>query len=552
MADIILDSDSFNGNYDESNPLVLPSQKNLKKKKKHGETPIPKILSRSKRKELQRQRNELWKELGSVYGYDAKTAATDKIAGNAKQKLTSKWRLDEVSNASQSSADTNDFSSSEEAEPDATESSALNDKIHLSECDPSVIAPEVNNSDKVGIRHVKELEIPTVPSDLDVATYVLVNRSPAIQTARLALPVVAEEVRIMEQIRENDVVLICGATGSGKTTQIPQFLYEAGYTRDGYKIGITEPRRVAAISMSQRVSVELGLNNSEVAYHIRYEKNTNGNTEIKFMTDGILLQEMKKDFQLSAYSAILIDEAHERSVYTDILLGLLSLVIRLRRKAYDKDPKNARLPLKLIIMSATLRVEDFANNRQLFPTLKAPSKEGNGSNHCLECDSDEDESVDKAKTRRPGAPPIIKVESRQYPVTCHFSRVTPEDYLKAAFRKVITIHKDSPPGGILVFLTGQREVKTLCSWLSTAFPAPKTDKTSANDTEDVPVARMSGARRRKLAKELVSAAEAKQNEGESEAKKSRTLINIDNTGDDSLSEEEATEDLSTSRFNLDK
>nr|CDS26678.1 ATP dependent RNA helicase DHX37 [Hymenolepis microstoma] len=573
MDNIILDSESFKGNYDESNPLVLPSQKKLTKIKKQSKAPLPKILSRSKRKELQRQvakkekklsRNELWKELGSVYGYDAKTASTDKlfsrnrskqrkldkIADISKQKLSNKWRVDELSNASHSSVDTDDFSSSEEVEPDRTESSSLNDKVHLLERESSSKVLEVNKMDKKDIRPVEEPEIPVVNSDLGIATYVLVNRSPAIQTARLALPVVAEEVRIMEQIKENDVVLICGATGSGKTTQIPQFLYEAGYTRDGYKIGITEPRRVAAISMSQRVSVELGLKTGEVAYHIRYEKNTDANTKIKFMTDGILLQEMKKDFQLSAYSAILIDEAHERSVYTDILLGLLSLVIRLRRKAYDKDPKNARLPLKLIIMSATMRVEDFANNRQLFPTLKAPGKDGNGSNSCLECNSDEEESVDNAKTTRPGAPPIIKIESRQYPVTCHFSRVTPQDYLKAAFRKVITIHKGSPPGGILVFLTGQREVKTLCSWLSTAFPAPKTDKTSDKITEEVPVARMSGARRRKLAKELMSAAEAKQKEG-SEAKKPRTVINIDNTDHDSLSEGEEIEMPSTSRFNLD-
>lgn len=138
-----------------------------------------------------------------------------------------------------------------------------------------------------------------------------------------------------------------------------------------------------------------------------------------------------KDLQLSSYSAIIIDEAHERSVYTDVLLGLLSLVVRLRRSAFIKDPGNARLPLKLIIMSATLQVKDFADNRQLFPSLKMKSNESTVN------PLDESDDMDgNSEFRRPGAPPVIKVESRQYPVTCHFSRITPLDYLKAAFRKV--------------------------------------------------------------------------------------------------------------------
>lgn len=129
---------------------------------------------------------------------------------------------------------------------------------------------------------------------------------------------------------------------------------------------------------------------------------------------------------MSSYSAILVDEAHERSVYTDVLLGLLSLVTRLRRRAYNESPDGARLPLKLIIMSATLRVEDFANNKRLFPTLK-----GNSGDE-TKCLNDDDES----EGQRPGAPPVLKIESRQFPVTCHFSRYTPDDYLNAAFRKV--------------------------------------------------------------------------------------------------------------------
>lgn len=127
----------------------------------------------------------------------------------------------------------------------------------------------------------------------------------------------------------------------------------------------------------------------------------------------------------------MIDEAHERSIYTDVLLGLLSLITRLRRRAFDKNSSGSCLPLKLIIMSATLRVEDFADNPQLFPAPKVLSG-GVGVNYLNEGDDDED-----SKRRRPGAPPVLKIESRQFPVTCHFSRSTPTDYLKAAFRKVI-------------------------------------------------------------------------------------------------------------------
>jgi len=111
--------------------------------------------------------------------------------------------------------------------------------------------------------------------------------------------------------------------GSGKTTQVPQFLYEAGYALNDKIIGITEPRRVAAISMSHRVAKELNLSTDIVSYQIRFEGNASSKTKIKFMTDGVLLKEMEKDFLLSKYSAICIDEAHERSLYTDILIGTL-------------------------------------------------------------------------------------------------------------------------------------------------------------------------------------------------------------------------------------
>lgn len=271
------------------------------------------------------------------------------------------------------------------------------------------------------------------------AFYVTVTRPLHIQQQRMQLPVFSEEHRIMEAIHHHDCIVLCGETGSGKTTQVPQFLYEAGFGNlksDLYPgmIGITQPRRVAAVSMSNRVGSELGdVHGKRVGYQIRFdstiknEGQENG-TAMKFMTDGVLLREMMTDFLLSKYSALIIDEAHERNVNTDILIGMLSRVVRLRR---EKDK-----PLKLIIMSATLRVSDFSENKQLFKT----------------------------------PPPILQVDARQYPVSVHFDKKTKFDYMEEAFKKTCKIHKRLPPGGILIFLTGQNEITTLVKKLRKEFP----------------------------------------------------------------------------------
>ncbi|KAI3396374.1 hypothetical protein diail_12264 [Diaporthe ilicicola] len=266
---------------------------------------------------------------------------------------------------------------------------------------------------------------------------VTVSRSTETQEARLKLPVVAEEQRIMEAIHDNDIVVLCGSTGSGKTTQIPQFLFEAGYgSRDGPTpglIGVTQPRRVAAVSMSKRVGQELGSHSDKVAYQIRFEGTVDPKTAVKFMTDGVLLREVAQDIALRKYSAIIVDEAHERSVNTDILVGMLSRVVKLRAELSQEDPTIK--PLKLIIMSATLRIEDMTQNPKLFKT----------------------------------PPPVLEVEGRQYPVTVHFSRRTQHDYVEEAFKKISRGHRKLPPGGILVFMTGQNEITELRRKLKKAF-----------------------------------------------------------------------------------
>lgn len=293
------------------------------------------------------------------------------------------------------------------------------------------------------------LELRTTGIVLERKAYsVKVERSPEVQAARMLLPVVAEEQKIMEAIFNNPCVVIWGTTGSGKTTQVPQFLYEAGFgdpkgPTPGM-IGVTQPRRVAAVSMSKRVSDELGGLPDKVSYQIRYESSVSSQTAIKFMTDGILVREIANDFALLKYSVIIIDEAHERSTNTDILIGMVSRIVDLRGDMNKEDPKVT--PLKLVIMSATLRVSDFLENTNLF---------------------------------RNGPPPLVQAEGRQFPVTVHFSRTTQRDYLEETFQKVSRGHKKLPPGGMLVFLTGQNEINALSKRLKESFVNTKASNSTS-------------------------------------------------------------------------
>ncbi|KAL2372604.1 adenosinetriphosphatase [Blastomyces gilchristii SLH14081] len=282
-----------------------------------------------------------------------------------------------------------------------------------------------------------ELQIPKGDPNRK-AFAVQVNRPEDVQASRLGLPVVGEEQKIMEAIHNNPSVVIWGATGSGKTTQLPQFLFEAGYgnpeSPNPGMIGITQPRRVAAVSMAKRVADELGQFSDQVSYQIRFDSTVSSKTAIKFMTDGVLIREIAQDFSLSKYSIIIIDEAHERSVNTDILIGMVSRIVDLRKAMHAENPSVK--PLKLVIMSATLRISDFLQNENLF---------------------------------RQGRPPLVQAEGRQYPVTIHFSRRTHSDYVEEAFRKVSKGHRKLPPGAFLVFLTGQAEIKDLAKRLKQTF-----------------------------------------------------------------------------------
>ncbi|CAK9036107.1 unnamed protein product [Durusdinium trenchii] len=303
--------------------------------------------------------------------------------------------------------------------------------------------PEMKASKKLAPKKTSQVEaMATQPLQR-----VHVERTADIEEQRTRLPAVMMEQEFVEMLLSNDVMLVCGDTGCGKSTQVPQFLYECGICNGkDFLIGVTQPRRVAAISVSQRVGQELN-ESGKVGYQVRYDRsNCTEDMRIKFMTDGILLREVQADFLCRKYTAIVIDEAHERGVNCDILIGLLSRAVHQRRKAFqeavaagrfNKDPGTARSadepppPLKLVIMSATLRLCDFTENQQLFPV----------------------------------PPPVLRIDARTFPVTVHFERRTEEDYIKAAHRSVWKIHKDLPPGSILVFVTGRQEVHRLCRML---------------------------------------------------------------------------------------
>jgi ATP-dependent RNA helicase DHX37/DHR1 len=270
----------------------------------------------------------------------------------------------------------------------------------------------------------KKRYIPTNPTVLKTAASMSINaalldstrkvmsikRPSLVEKNRYDLPVSAMEFEIMDSIRNNDVTIICGETGSGKSTQVPQFLYEGGVClsvsdqNKSFLIGVTQPRRVAAVSTAKRVCFEVGMGDGQsikgygkggnlVSYRTRYESaGTGSKTRIQFMTDGILLQQIQSDLLLRRYSVIVLDEAHERNLNTDVLIGLLSKTIPLRKKAAEEE--SSIVPLKLVLMSATLRVEDFTKNESLFPS---------------------------------GVPSVVKVPGRTFPVSIHHSKVTEVD-----------------------------------------------------------------------------------------------------------------------------
>ena len=237
------------------------------------------------------------------------------------------------------------------------------------------------------------------------------------------LPVYEQKQRILDTLKDNQVIVVQSPTGSGKTTQIPVILYEAGYAQSG-TIAVTQPRRIAALSVSEFISKQLNTTYPGlVGYKMRFEDKTDATTKIKIMTDGILLQEMKLDPWLSKYSVIMVDEAHERSLNIDFVLGLLKRVL-----AERKD-------FRVIVSSATMNAEAF-------------------SAYFDGC-------------------PIVTIDTITYPVTIVYdtpsipastiSEAATDALLTKICNTVDRILANNEPGGILIFLPGEKIIKD-CLW----------------------------------------------------------------------------------------
>ncbi|KAI9045226.1 DEAH-box ATP-dependent RNA helicase PRP43 [Aspergillus affinis] len=233
----------------------------------------------------------------------------------------------------------------------------------------------------------------------------------SILKTRRDLPVHAQRDEFLRLYQQSQILVFVGETGSGKTTQIPQFVLFDDLPQSQRKmVACTQPRRVAAMSVAQRVAAEMDVTlGEEVGYSIRFEDMTGPKTVLKYMTDGMLLREAMNDHNLNRYSTIILDEAHERTMATDVLMGLLKEVV-------------ARRPdLKIIIMSATLDAQKF---QRYFNDA-----------------------------------PLLAVPGRTHPVEIFYTPEPEQDYVEAAVRTVLQIHATEPEGDILLFLTGEEEIE---------------------------------------------------------------------------------------------
>ncbi|KAF9028219.1 putative ATP-dependent RNA helicase dhr2 [Podila verticillata] len=253
-------------------------------------------------------------------------------------------------------------------------------------------------------------------------TEAIIAKAKDLKKHREALPIYTARDIIIKEVKENACVVIVGETGSGKTTQIPQYLLEAGMAAHG-TISVTQPRRVAAINLAKRVADEVGTPiGQKVGYSIRFDDTSSKDSLIKYMTDGIMLRELLSDRLLLRYSVIILDEAHERTLRTDILFGMVKSIQKKRADMIQAGRRDIQ-PLKIVIMSATLDAEKFS---EYFYNAK-----------------------------------IMYISGRMFPVKI-LNTVEPQsDYVDSALVTAFQIHQDEAPGDILIFLTGQEEIESL-------------------------------------------------------------------------------------------
>jgi ATP-dependent RNA helicase DHR2 len=280
----------------------------------------------------------------------------------------------------------------------------------------------------------------------------LKEKRDALLPFRRSLPVWSQSQRIKDSLEgSKDVLLLVAETGSGKSTQIPQFLLEEDWCTGC--IAITQPRRVAATSLAKRVAEEMGTPlgssspASKVGYSVRFDTSISPSTRIKFLTEGMLLQEILRDPLLKKYSAVIVDEVHERSVNVDLILGFLRNLV-----FSQKSTRNGK-PLKVVVMSATANADQFHS----FFT--------EGLSNSLEANVPMGDAVEKITDTTLNSESRIStcfIQGRQFPVDVTYLSEPTEDFVEAALKMVFQIHYKEPlPGDILVFLTGQDAVESL-------------------------------------------------------------------------------------------
>lgn len=287
---------------------------------------------------------------------------------------------------------------------------------------------------------------------------------------RSRLPIAKHRLELLYAAETHRAIVLCGPTGCGKSTQLPQYLHEAGWTKGGYVVGVTQPRRVAAVSIAARIAEEMGVElGREVGYHVRFDRCvTPGVTQIQLMTEGILMRDMLSDPLLTRFSVLVIDEAHERSTDVDLLLGLL-------KKIQRKRPH-----LRVIMASATADAEallQFFARRKKEPPPKAPERKRPRSGWDDQTGEFQRQFIEDKDWRQlcqgvagsaeapKGEVCLVNVKSRLHDVSLHYLEEPAADYLRAAVEAVVALHQGREEGDILAFLTGQEEVNAACSMI---------------------------------------------------------------------------------------
>ncbi|KAK2829904.1 hypothetical protein FQN49_007145 [Arthroderma sp. PD_2] len=321
------------------------------------------------------------------------------------------------------------------------------------------------------------------------ATVNLRDKAKVLFEGRRKLPIFGHADEIRAHLRRTDIMLLVGETGSGKSTQVPQFLVDEDWCRPkstkassskngktnivGGCIAITQPRRVAAVSLARRVAEEVGCPlgsaspASKVGYAVRFDTSVSPSTRIKYMTDGMLLQEMLNDPWLTKYSAVVVDEVHERGINVDLLLGFLRTI------ATGSKEGRGGIPLKIVVMSATADMESLM---EFFAQGFSQDSKGRAENSSPSMKNTPDAEAENNATRNKAGPlkkensnqtpaervAVCHIKGRQFPVTTIYSPAPVPDFVDAALKTIFQIHYKEPlPGDILVFLTGQETVESL-------------------------------------------------------------------------------------------